>query len=230
MAIGYLDLLGVSNKLLHEDIHSTLRMYEQRHLAIAVSKAWFGAGEQVDSQRVDSFVFSDSLVFTSRIENLALVTAVTASTFELLLNHHKTPSRGVIVTGEMCVNKETNFLLGKPLVQAASIEQCLNAPCLTVLLPEQDENTFNELAKYDWISDQSVLFKKGSKEVLAKKSINTDLIHLVKYYCLEDDRHSILSKSILIYEELSETCNSRVQELMANGVDLCRNEVLTLCK
>jgi len=110
--VGFLDLLGVSQRVVEQGLGDLLTIYEQGWLSQEEVRLVYAAHGVFESQRVDKFMFSDSVLFFSQwssITNLATTVAVTAGTMMAYLLNDMTASRGVIALGDMGINLERHI-------------------------------------------------------------------------------------------------------------------------
>ena len=203
MTIGYLDLLGMSQAIMELPIEDVAKKYIDVYLAEKASHLFVGGEEQTgEATPVKYIQFSDSSLFiggAKTAKDVRLTVAIISGMMTTLLFNCDIVARGAISIGEFCTIQEFRAYMGRPLIEAVSVESSTDWVGLTLLKPP-DENIhlMSELKKYDWLSKLAVPIKPGGERRLKNKGISSDsLIALRWFSCMSRQKAEELHSRLI---------------------------------
>jgi hypothetical protein len=221
MAVGYLDLLGTSAKVIETGIASVLETYERLYISYKGSRAWYSATGPRPDPLLKIFTFSDSVLFVAPIETVLDVTtavAVIAGVVSDMLCIHA-PVRGAVVFGEFCLNESLNFHVGLPLVQAARIEGEMETLGLSLLMPEGALTPLmKDLSELHWLSEQPVPLKLDAEIRLRHAKVEVSRLRMVRWFLDDQDTLKQLNESLTKLQVLRKNTPESHRHLIENAI------------
>ena len=230
MTIGYLDILGMSEAILESPPAQVAQTYVDVYIAQLASHLYVG-GEEMSGEvkPVKYFQFSDSSLFVGggrTAKDVRLTVSIISGMMTTLLYNWNIVARGAVAIGDFCVNENFNIYVGRPLVEAVTIESCTDWVGLTLLKPLDDKlHLLVELDKYSWLSKSSVPIKAAANTKLEKLAISADRLIPLRWFSIMSRPKAEELPAKLAYLA-KETDDKSVVNKLENGAEFIRSSLL----